>query len=54
MAWRIPLSDVDFDSEEEAAVVGVIKSKWLTMGEMTQRFERAFADGASAVASRPR
>ena len=43
MEWRIPLADIDFDSEEEAAVLKVIKSRWLTMGAMTQAFEEEFA-----------
>jgi dTDP-4-amino-4,6-dideoxygalactose transaminase len=44
MNWRIPLSDIDFDSDENAAVAEVIDSKWLTMGNVTQEFEQAFAD----------
>ena len=43
MEWRIPLADIDFDSDEEAAVLKVIKSRWLTMGAMTQAFEEEFA-----------
>lgn len=43
MNWSIPLSDLDFGAEEEAAVLQVLKSKWLTMGEVTQAFEREFA-----------
>jgi dTDP-4-amino-4,6-dideoxygalactose transaminase len=43
MEWRIPLADIDFDSEEEAAVLKVVKSRWLTMGAMTQAFEEEFA-----------
>jgi len=44
MAWRIPLFDLDYDEREETAVLEVLRSKWLTMGEVTQRFEQAFAD----------
>lgn len=44
MSWRIPLFDLDYDGQEEAAVLEVIRSKWLTMGEVTQRFEQAFAE----------
>ena len=43
MNWRIPLSDLDFGPEEENAVMQVLKSKWLTMGEVTQAFEAEFA-----------
>lgn len=44
MNWRIPLSDIDFGAEEENAVLDVLRSRWLTMGSMTQELERAFAD----------
>jgi dTDP-4-amino-4,6-dideoxygalactose transaminase len=43
MNWRIPLSDIDFDETEADAVQKVIKSRWLTMGNVTQEFESAFA-----------
>jgi dTDP-4-amino-4,6-dideoxygalactose transaminase len=43
MDWQIPLADIDFDSREEAAVMEVIKSRWLTMGAVTQAFEEDFA-----------
>jgi dTDP-4-amino-4,6-dideoxygalactose transaminase len=42
--WRIPLFDLDYGDEEESAVLTVLRSKWLTMGEVTQRFEEAFAE----------
>lgn len=44
MNWRIPLSDIDFDDDEAKAVQNVIKSRWLTMGKVTQEFESSFAD----------
>lgn len=43
MNWRIPLSDIDFDEDELAAVQKVIKSRWLTMGNVTKEFEESFA-----------
>lgn len=43
MDWRIPLSDIDFGPEEEQAVLDVVRSRWLTMGTVTQAFETAFA-----------
>ena len=43
MDWRISLSDIDFGMEEEQAVQQVVKSRWLTMGAVTQEFEREFA-----------
>ena len=43
MDWRVPLSDIDFGREEEDAVQKIIESRWLTMGGVTQEFEREFA-----------
>ncbi len=43
MEWRIPLSDIDFGQEEAAAVQQVVQSRWLTMGAVTQEFEKEFA-----------
>ena len=40
---EIPLSSVDFAAEEIEAVNAVLRSGWLTMGEVTQRFEAEFA-----------
>jgi dTDP-4-amino-4,6-dideoxygalactose transaminase len=40
--WRIPLSDLDFDSGEMEAVQRVVLSKWLTMGAEVQAFETEF------------
>src|SRR5512142_751928 len=48
MQWQIPLSDIDFDIEEEETVHNVLQSKWLTMGAVTQEFEKAFASYVSA------
>ena len=41
--WRVSLSDIDFGPDEEDAVLAVLRSKWLTMGERTAAFERRFA-----------
>ena len=43
MKWKYPLSDIDFDREEEQEVLRVLRSRWLSMGPVTERFERAFA-----------
>jgi dTDP-4-amino-4,6-dideoxygalactose transaminase len=43
MNWRVPLSDIDFDETESLAVEKVLKSRWLTMGKVTQEFEASFA-----------
>jgi dTDP-4-amino-4,6-dideoxygalactose transaminase len=42
--WIIPLSDLDYDREEEAAVLRVLKSKWLSMGSEVQAFEKEFSE----------
>jgi dTDP-4-amino-4,6-dideoxygalactose transaminase len=44
MDWKIPLSDIDLGQDEIDAVVSVLKSKWLTMGAVTQQFEKEFAE----------
>lgn len=48
MDWRIPLADLDYGIEEEEAVLGVLRSKWLTMGGVTQEFEAEFGRTSGA------
>jgi dTDP-4-amino-4,6-dideoxygalactose transaminase len=48
MDWLIPLGDIDFGSEEEDAVLDVLRRRWLTMGAVTQLFEKEFADSVGA------
>ena len=43
MQWQVPLFDPDLGEAEIAALTAVIRSKWLTQGEQTERFERTFA-----------
>ncbi len=43
MTWRVPLSDIDLGQEEIEAVTRVLRSKWLSMGPVTERFEEEFA-----------
>jgi dTDP-4-amino-4,6-dideoxygalactose transaminase len=43
MSWTIPLADLNYDHEEDAAVLDVLHSKWLTMGAVTEQLEREFA-----------
>jgi len=43
MDWRVPLADLDFCEDEEKAVIDVLRSRWLTMGTVTQEFEKEFA-----------
>lgn len=44
MAWQVPLFDLEYDEREEVAVLDVLRSKWLTMGDRTTEFERAFRE----------
>lgn len=44
MNWHVPLADINFDTEEELAVLEVLRSRWLSMGEVTKQFEREFSD----------
>jgi len=48
MEWRVPLADLDYGEEEEKAVLDVLRSRWLTMGAVTQSFEGVFAEQLDA------
>ena len=48
MNWRVPLADLDYGPEEEAAVLDVLRSRWLTMGAVTQKFEQKFSEFVGA------
>jgi dTDP-4-amino-4,6-dideoxygalactose transaminase len=53
MKWKYPLSDIDFGKEEEQGVLRVLRSKWLSTGPVTERFEKAFSEylgGGHAIA----
>jgi dTDP-4-amino-4,6-dideoxygalactose transaminase len=53
MKWRYPLSDIDIGKEEEEEVLRVLRSKWLSTGPVTERFEKAYSrylDGGFALA----
>jgi len=53
MNWKYPLSDVDFGKEEEQGVLKVLRSRWLSTGPVTERFEKAFSEylgGGHAIA----
>lgn len=43
MEWRVPLADIDIDEEEVQAAADVVRSRWLSMGAITQKFEEEFA-----------
>jgi dTDP-4-amino-4,6-dideoxygalactose transaminase len=40
---KVPLFDLNYGEKESKAVLRVLRSKWLTMGEETELFEREFA-----------
>ncbi len=42
--WKIPLFDSDYDQDEIDAVIKVLQSRWLTMGEITHQFETQFCN----------
>ena len=41
--WRVTLSEPDLGPEESQTVAAVLRSRWLTMGAITQAFEERFA-----------
>lgn len=43
MAYKIPLFKLNFDQEEEDAVIKTLRSKWISTGPQTAEFERKFA-----------
>jgi dTDP-4-amino-4,6-dideoxygalactose transaminase len=44
MKWRYPLSDIDLGKEEEQEVLKVLRSRWLSTGPVTEKFEKAFSE----------
>jgi dTDP-4-amino-4,6-dideoxygalactose transaminase len=42
--WKVPLSDLAYGPEEDAAVARVLRSRWLSMGPEVQAFEKEFAE----------
>ncbi|CEG13927.1 conserved hypothetical protein [groundwater metagenome] len=44
MTRKIPLSDIDLDNKEIEAVTNVLKSKWLSIGPVTEEFENKFKE----------
>jgi len=41
--YTIPLFDINFDINEEEAIISVLKSKWLSMGPKCEEFESSFS-----------
>ena len=44
MAYSIPLFDLNYDEAEEQAVLAVLRSRWISMGERTAQLEQRFAE----------
>jgi dTDP-4-amino-4,6-dideoxygalactose transaminase len=42
--YRIPLFDLNFDAQEEQAVLEVLRDRWISMGPRTELFERRFGE----------
>ncbi|MEX1241543.1 MAG: DegT/DnrJ/EryC1/StrS family aminotransferase [Cyclobacteriaceae bacterium] len=42
--WKVQLFELNFDNQEEEAVLEVLKSRWITMGEKTKTFEEKFGE----------
>ena len=43
MSWKVPVFDLSVDENEVQAVAGVLRSKWISMGEATHQLETEFA-----------
>lgn len=41
--WLVPLSNLEYDEEEEGAALAVLRSRWLSMGAEVDAFEREFS-----------
>ncbi|MBE0411796.1 MAG: aminotransferase class I/II-fold pyridoxal phosphate-dependent enzyme, partial [Anaerolineales bacterium] len=48
MTWKVPLADLNYGTEEEQAVLKVLRSRWLTMGAVTAEFEARFKELSAA------
>ena len=42
--YKIPLFDLNIDSEEEKEILRTLRSKWISMGENVKQFERGFGE----------
>lgn len=45
MGYHIPLFDLNYDIEEEKAVIEVLHSRWISSGEKCKELESMFCDG---------
>lgn len=41
--WKIPLSTPQINNEEIESVINILENKWLTMGDVTKKFEEEFS-----------
>jgi len=41
--YKIPLFDLNFDKEEEKAVIETLRSRWISTGPKVQKFEKIFS-----------
>ena len=41
--WKVPLFDLNYDNNERNALIGVIDSKWISLGPKTKEFESNFS-----------
>jgi dTDP-4-amino-4,6-dideoxygalactose transaminase len=48
VAYSIPLFDLNYDHEEEEAVLATLRSRWISTGPRTAEFERLFAEALGA------
>ena len=42
--WKVPLFKLNYDAKESSAVMAVLESQWLTMGEQIDLFEKNFSE----------
>jgi dTDP-4-amino-4,6-dideoxygalactose transaminase len=47
-AYSIPLFDLNYDHEEEEAVLATLRSRWISTGPRTAEFEKRFAEALGA------
>ncbi len=48
LPYSIPLFDLNYDHEEEEAVLATLRSRWVSTGPRTVEFERLFAEALGA------
>jgi hypothetical protein len=44
MSYKIPLFDLNYDEQEEKAIVETLKSRWISTGPKCQELEGLFCD----------